>query len=65
VLRWVPLAILTAAGGVGTGLGLGIVYRLVEQYGGVIRFSSAPGYTEFIVKLPSEPQSVPEPSPGS
>ncbi|QHN02855.1 cyclic nucleotide-binding domain-containing protein [Granulicella sp. WH15] len=40
--------------GVGTGLGLGIVQRIVEQYGGVIRFSSEPGATEFVVRLPSE-----------
>ena len=39
--------------GIGTGLGLGIVYRVVEQYGGVIHFSSTPGATEFIVRLPS------------
>ena len=39
--------------GVGTGLGLGIVYRIVEQYGGNIRFSSVPGETEFVIKLPS------------
>ncbi len=39
--------------GVGTGLGLGIVYRIVEQYGGTIRFTSAPGDTEFVVRLPS------------
>ena len=39
--------------GVGTGLGLGIVYRIVEQYGGTIRFSSVPGDTEFAVRLPS------------
>ena len=38
--------------GVGTGLGLGIVYRIVEQYGGTIHFSSAPGSTEFVVRLP-------------
>ncbi len=39
--------------GVGTGLGLGIVYRIVEQYGGTIHFSSAPGDTEFVIRLPS------------
>jgi signal transduction histidine kinase len=39
--------------GVGTGLGLGIVHRIVEQYGGSIRFSSVPGSTEFIVRIPS------------
>ena len=39
--------------GVGTGLGLGIVYRIVEQYGGSIHFTSAPGDTEFAVRLPS------------
>ena len=38
--------------GVGTGLGLGIVHRIVEQYGGNIRFSSVPGATEFIVRIP-------------
>jgi signal transduction histidine kinase len=38
--------------GVGTGLGLGIVHRIVEQYGGSIRFSSIPGATEFVVRLP-------------
>ncbi len=41
--------------GVGTGLGLGIVYRIVEQCGGSIRFSSVPGSTEFVVRLPATP----------
>ncbi len=40
--------------GVGTGLGLGIVQRIVDQYGGVIRFSSQPGNTEFVVRIPSD-----------
>jgi signal transduction histidine kinase len=39
--------------GVGTGLGLGIVARIVEQFGGTIRFSSAPGNTEFFITLPT------------
>ena len=38
--------------GVGTGLGLGIVYRIVEQCGGTVRFSSTPGETEFAIRLP-------------
>ena len=40
--------------GVGTGMGLGIVQRIVEQYGGTIHFSSQPGNTEFVVRLPAE-----------
>jgi signal transduction histidine kinase len=44
----------TKAVGVGTGLGLGIVHRIVEQYGGAITFSSEPGNTEFRVRLPRE-----------
>ena len=43
--------------GVGTGLGLGIVHRIVDQYGGVIRFSSVPGNTEFVVRLPAHEAS--------
>jgi K+-sensing histidine kinase KdpD len=44
----------TKAVGVGTGIGLGIVQRIVDQYGGTIRFSSEPGNTEFFVRLPSD-----------
>jgi signal transduction histidine kinase len=40
--------------GVGTGLGLGIVQRIVEQYNGTITFSSEPGNTEFRIRLPRE-----------
>jgi signal transduction histidine kinase len=39
--------------GVGTGLGLGIVFRIVEQCGGTLRFTSSPGNTEFVVRLPA------------
>ena len=46
--------------GVGTGIGLGIVQRILQQYGGVIRFSSQPGDTEFVVRLPSDrEQTIP------
>ena len=40
--------------GVGTGLGLGIVQRLVEQNMGTIQFTSEPGRTEFLVRLPTD-----------
>ena len=43
----------TKSVGVGTGLGLGIVQRLVEQFHGAIHFSSEPGATEFIVRIPA------------
>jgi signal transduction histidine kinase len=39
--------------GVGTGIGLGIVHRIVEQYHGSVHFSSVPGNTEFVVRLPA------------
>jgi signal transduction histidine kinase len=44
----------TKAVGVGTGLGLGIVQRIVDQYGGTVTFASEPGNTEFRVRLPRE-----------
>lgn len=39
--------------GVGTGIGLGIVHRIVEQYRGSVHFSSVPGNTKFVVRLPN------------
>ncbi len=39
--------------GIGTGLGLDIAHRVVTgHYGGQISFTSEPGRTEFVVKLP-------------
>jgi signal transduction histidine kinase len=40
--------------GVGTGLGLGIVQRITEQYGGQVTFASEPGNTEFRIRLPRD-----------
>lgn len=43
----------TKPAGEGTGLGLDIVHRIVVgQFGGQIQIDSAPGKTDFIVKLP-------------
>jgi signal transduction histidine kinase len=44
----------TKAVGVGTGLGLGIVQRITEQYGGQVTFASEPGNTEFRVRIPRD-----------
>jgi signal transduction histidine kinase len=44
----------TKAAGVGTGLGLGIVRRVLEGYGGRLTLESVPGKTEFTVHLPAE-----------
>ena len=46
----------TKPAGVGTGLGLGIAYRVVEQSGGTMHFTSEPGRTEFLVQLPVSTQ---------
>ncbi|GIK42677.1 MAG: sensor histidine kinase [Chloroflexota bacterium] len=40
--------------GVGSGLGLDIVYRIVSQHDGSIDVQSEPGHTRFIVRLPLE-----------
>src|SRR6185437_1627729 len=41
--------------GVGTGLGLDIAHRIVVgQFGGEIKFSSEPGHTEFVVRVPEK-----------
>jgi signal transduction histidine kinase len=40
--------------GVGTGLGLGIVQRITEQYGGAVTFASEPGNTEFRIRIPRD-----------
>lgn len=43
----------TKPAGVGTGLGLEIAHRIaVGQFGGEIIFTSDPGHTEFVVRLP-------------
>lgn len=45
----------TKPAGIGTGLGLDIARRIVSgQYHGFIGFTSRPGETEFIVRLPKE-----------
>lgn len=43
----------TKEAGEGTGLGLGIVHRIVvENFKGIVDFTSEPGRTEFLVKIP-------------
>jgi signal transduction histidine kinase len=55
----------TKAVGVGTGIGLGIVHRIVEQNGGSIHFASEPGKTEFVVRLPIDNAQAPTETPTS
>jgi C4-dicarboxylate-specific signal transduction histidine kinase len=38
--------------GEGTGLGLDISYRIIQEHGGSIEVQSEPGHTRFIVRLP-------------
>ncbi len=45
--------------GQGSGLGLDVVQRIVRQQGGLVRASSEPGHTEFMVLLPLH-QGAPE-----
>lgn len=48
----------TKPAGVGTGLGLDIAHRIVVgQFGGEISFSSEPGKTEFVVRVPAAVES--------
>ncbi|HEY9748726.1 MAG TPA: ATP-binding protein, partial [Allocoleopsis sp.] len=39
----------------GTGLGLALVQKLVEQLQGVLQVESANGWTTFTVQLPTQP----------
>jgi signal transduction histidine kinase len=51
--------------GAGTGLGLDIVYRIVQQHNGTIEVQSQPGKTRFIVRLPVELPVEPAVEPGN
>jgi signal transduction histidine kinase len=43
--------------GKGTGLGLDITYRIIQQHRGTIEVQSKPGQTRFIVRLPLQQES--------
>jgi signal transduction histidine kinase len=42
----------TKSVGTGTGLGLDITYRIIQQHNGTIELQSQPGQTRFIIRLP-------------
>ncbi len=44
----------TKAAGVGSGLGLGIVRKILDSYDGRLTLESAPGRTEFVVHIPRD-----------
>lgn len=46
--------------GKGTGLGLDITYRIVQQHHGTIEAQSQPGQTRFIVRLPIQQPNQPD-----
>ncbi|HEU4536442.1 MAG TPA: NAD(P)H-binding protein [Polyangiaceae bacterium] len=48
----------------GTGLGLAVVRRLVDEHGGAVAVKSAPGRTLFTVRLPRSPLAGPASSAG-
>ncbi|MDQ5852652.1 MAG: ATP-binding protein [Chloroflexota bacterium] len=48
--------------GYGTGLGLDISYRIVQQHNGTLEVHSRPGLTRFIVRLPVGASTAPDES---
>ncbi|HOX31642.1 MAG TPA: ATP-binding protein [Spirochaetales bacterium] len=54
----------TKASGEGSGLGLDICRRILEEIGATIDFESRPGRTRFTVSLPAGPKGVAWPSGG-
>jgi signal transduction histidine kinase len=44
--------------GKGTGLGLAVAYKVIQDSGGEIWFTSEPGNTSFFVQLPSGKRKV-------